>query len=92
VTEVAVATLPVETVKVAEVDPCAMVTLEGTLATDVFVVESEMVAPPLPAGSVKLTVPVPDCPLAMALGVTETVLSAPGNGFTVTLNVAFTPE
>jgi hypothetical protein len=84
--------VPAVTVKVADVEPCATVTLEGTLAAVVLELESATATPPVPAASVRLTVPVPDWPLTIVLGLTETLLSAAGGGVTVTPNVAFTPE
>jgi hypothetical protein len=59
VAEVAVVTVPAVTVNVADIEPCATVTLEGTLAAVVLELESETTTPPLPAASVRLTVPVP---------------------------------
>lgn len=85
-------TVPAVTAKVAEVAPCATVMLEGTVAAAVLELESETTAPPVPAGSVKVTVPVPVCPLTIVLGLTEILLSAPGRGVTVTPNVLLTPE
>ena len=75
----------------AEFAPCGIVTVEGTLAAVLFELESAIVAPPVPAAAVRETVPVPDWPLTMVLGLTETVLRAPGNGLTVTPNVMFAP-
>ena len=43
----------------AEVAPCGIVTLEGTLAA-LLELQSDTIAPPLPAGAVRLTVPMPD--------------------------------
>ena len=80
------------TVNVAEVEPCGMLTVEGTLAAAEFELESETVTPPLPAAAVRLTVPVPDWPLTIVLGLTDTLLSAPGSGLMVRPNVALTPE
>jgi len=54
--------------------------------------ESETATPPVPAAEVRLTVPVPDWPLTIVLGLTETPLSAAGFGLTVTPNVLLTPE
>jgi len=53
---------------------------------------SDTAIPPVPAASVRLTVPVPDCPLTIVLGLTETLLRAAASGLTVATNVAFTPE
>ena len=78
--------------KVAEVDPWATVTLEGTVAAVVFELESDTTTPPVPAADVRLTVPVPVLPPAIVLGLTETLPRAGGAGLTVTPKVAFTPE
>jgi hypothetical protein len=79
---------------VAEFEPCGTVTVAGTLIAELFELESisETAAPPEPAAAVRVTVPVPDWPPMIVLGLTETLLRAPGNGSTVTPNVAFTPE
>jgi hypothetical protein len=77
---------------VADVEPCATVTLAGTLAAVVLELERDTATPPVPATSVRLTVPVPVWPLAIVLGLTETVLSAAGSGLTVTPNVTLAPE
>jgi hypothetical protein len=79
-------------VNVADVEPCATVTLEGTLAAVVLELESDTATPPVPAAAVRLTVPVPDWPLTIVLGLTETLLSAAGGGLTVTPNVTLAPE
>jgi len=68
------------------------VTLEGTVTAAVLELDSETVTPPLPAAAVKLTVPVPDRPLVIVLGLTETLLSAAGGGSIVTAKVALAPE
>jgi hypothetical protein len=85
-------TLPAVTVNVVEVDPWGTVTLEGTVAAMVLELESDTSTPPVPAADVRLTVPLPDLPLTMVLGLTEIPLSAGGGGLTVTPKVAFTPE
>ena len=77
---------------VAEVKPAGTVTLAGTLAAVALELESVTTAPPVPAAAVRLTVPVPVWPLAMVLGLTETLLSAAGGGLIVTPNVMLTPE
>jgi len=92
VTGVAVVTLPAVAKKVAAVAPCGTVTLEGTLAAMVFELDSDTATPPVPAPAVRVTVPVPDWPLTMVLGVTDTLLRAAGDGFTVRLNVTLAPE
>jgi len=78
--------------KVAEANPCGTVTLEGTLAAAVLELESDTAAPPVPAGSVRLTVPVADWPPTMLVGLTETPLRAPGSGLIVMPRVALKPR
>jgi hypothetical protein len=68
--------VPAVTVKVAEVEPCGTITLDGTVAALVLELNSDTTAPPLPAADVRVTVPVPVWPLTMLLGLTETLLSA----------------
>ena len=85
-------TVPAFTVNVADVEPCGTVTLEGTLAAVALELESDTDTPPVPAAAVRLTVPIPDWPLTIVLGLTETLLRAAASGLTVTPNVLFTPE
>ncbi len=85
-------TLPALTVKVAEVAPCGIVTVVGTLATALLELDSDTTTPPVPAAAVKLTVPVPVKPLMIDVGLIDILLRAAGRGLTVTPNVAFTPE
>ena len=85
-------TLPAVTVNVVEVEPWGTVTLEGTVAAVVLELESDTTTPPVPAADVRLTVPVPDLPLTIVLGLTEILLKAGDGGLTVTPKVAFTPE
>ena len=84
-------TLPAFTVKVAEVEPCATVTVEGTLAAVELELDSDTATPPAPAGAVRVTVPVPVRALMIELGLTETLLRAAGGGLTVIPKVVLTP-
>jgi hypothetical protein len=79
-------------VNVADVEPCGTVTLAGTLAAVVLELESATATPPVPAVVVRLTVPVPDWPLTIVLGLTETLLRAAAGGLTVRPNVTLAPE
>ncbi len=59
-------TIRVVTVNTALVDPAGIVTLAGTVATDVLLLERVTRAPPLRAGALKATVPVEgDPPLTL---------------------------
>jgi len=59
-------TARVVTVNAALVDPAGTVTLAGTVATGVLLLERETRAPPLRAGALKATVPVEgDPPLTL---------------------------
>ena len=92
VTGVETLTPPAVTVKVTEVAPDATVTDAGTVAAEVFELESVTRTPPIAAAAVKVAVPVPDWPLTIVLGDTETLLSAAAGGLTVRSNVVLTPE
>ncbi len=91
VTGVEALTLPVDTVKVAEVAPGGTVTDAGTLAAEEFELDSVTTAPPEGAGAVRLTEPAPDWPPAMLPGDTEIPLSAARAGFTVKPKVSLAP-
>ena len=92
-TEVAVLTVPAVTVNVANVAPCATVTLAGTLTAVVFELDSDITAPPVGAAAVSVTVPVPDCALTIVVGLTATLLSAAAAtaGLMVRPNVSLAP-
>ncbi len=61
-TVVDAATALVLTVNAALVAPAATVTLDGTLAAVVLLLESVTTAPPEGAAPLRVTVPVEDCP------------------------------
>src|SRR6266550_3537671 len=61
VTGVDAVTALVLTVNVALLAPAAIVTLAGTVAVDVLLLERETAAPPVSAGPLSVTVPVEDC-------------------------------
>jgi hypothetical protein len=90
VTGVEAVTAPADTVNVAEVEPCATMTLAGMPTTAVLGSDNQTVTPPNPAADVKVTVAVPECPLTIVLGLTEKVLRA-GGGLTVRAKVWVTP-
>ena len=71
VTAVDAATALVLTVKVALVAPAATVTVEGTLATVVLLLERATCAPPAGAGPVRVTVPVEEFPPVTLVGLSE---------------------
>jgi hypothetical protein len=93
VEEVEIRTPDVLTVKVALVAPAGTVTLEGTLAAPVLLLESVTCAPPAGAGALKVTVPVDDCkPPTTPVGfnVSEETVGS-GTGVTVSEAVLLTP-
>jgi len=71
-TVVDTATALVLTVNVALVAPAATVTLDGTLATVVLLLESVTTAPPDGAAPLSVTVPVEEFPPVTLVGFTET--------------------
>lgn len=84
-------TVPAVNVKVAEVEPCGIVTLDGTIAA-ALELESDTDAPPVPAADVRVMVPVADWPLTIVMGLTVMPLNAGAGGFTMTLKTAVAPE
>lgn len=84
--------MPAVTVNLADVAPCEIVMLEGTLAAVGLELESETTIPSVPAAEVRLTVPVPVWLLTMVLGLTETLPNAAAGGLMVIPNVLLTLE
>src|SRR6266550_1679179 len=81
VTAVDAATALVLTVKVALVAPAATVTLEGTVAAAVLLLESATCAPPAGAAPLNVTVPVEDCvPPITLVGLSVSDESVAGGG------------
>src|SRR2546421_495979 len=83
VTPVGKRTTDVLTVNEALVAPAGTVTLEGTRAAEVLLLESATSAPPAGAGALSVTVPVEDCepPTTVAgLSVTEESVAVGGGG------------
>ncbi len=94
VTVVDALTALVLTVNVALVAPSATVTLEGTVATEVSLLESATCAPPDGAGPLSVTVPVEEFPpvTLVGLNVREVRVGVGGAvGFTVSEAVLVTP-
>ena len=91
VTAVTEDTAEVVTGNVAEAEPAATGTLVGTVAADVFELESETRIPPAGAGTFNVTVPVEPEPPVTLDGLTDTPERA-GAGVTVRTAVFVTPE
>jgi hypothetical protein len=92
VTDVEAVTLAVLTVNVALLAPAATVTVAGTVAVDVLLLERETTAPPVGAGPLSVTVPVEGDPPVTLVGVSvseETV--GRGCGSTVSEAVLVAP-
>lgn len=81
VTAVDAATALVLTVNAALVAPAATITLEGTLAAVVLLLESVTCAPPVGAGPLSVTLPVEDCaPPTTLIGFSVTEERVAGGG------------
>jgi hypothetical protein len=82
VTEVEAGTARVVTVNVALVAPAGTVTLAGTVATAVLLLERETRAPPPGAGAFSVTLPVEGDPPLTLVGfdVSEDSVAEPGGG------------
>src|SRR6266849_6723943 len=91
VTVVEVLTALVVTVKVALVAPAPTVTLAGTVAAAVLLLDSVTVAPPAGAAPLKVTVPVEELPPVTLVGLTATDDKDRGGGFTVRVAVWVPP-
>ena len=82
------ATELVVTVKVAEVEPPETVTLAGTWAAVVLLLDSATLAPPVGAAPLSVTVPVDEAPPVTLVGFRETEESdTVAAGFTVSVAV-----
>ena len=82
------------TVNVALVAAAAIVTLEGTVATDVSLLESATCVPPDGAGPLSVTVPLDELPPITLVGFRVSEVSIGGGGgagFTVSEAVLVTP-
>ena len=93
VTSVEAATLDVDVGNVALVAPAAIVTVAGTLAADVLLLEIEMTAPPGGAPVESVTLPCELVPPVTLVGFTVTAcrLAASGTGLTVRVAVRLVP-
>ena len=86
VTDAEVDTVTVVTVRVAVVAPAATVTLAGTVAAEVLLLESVTTAPPAGAAALKVTVPVDELPPVTLAGFTLKLASdTTAAGFTVSV-------
>lgn len=91
VTEVEKRTVDVFTVNVALLVPAATVTLEGTLATPVLLLESMTWAPPAGAGPLSVTVPVEELPPVTLEGLSVSEERFGSGEVTVSKAVCVTP-
>jgi hypothetical protein len=86
VTWVEAVTARVVTVKAALVAPAGMVTLAGTVAAAVLLLESETTAPLVRAGPLSMTLPVEGAPPLTLVGFSVSMVRVGGG---VTVRVAF---
>ncbi len=91
VTGVDVVTALVLTVNVALLAPAATVTVAGTVAVDVLLLERETTAPPLGAGPLSVTVPVEGDPPITLIGLSAIEESVAEPGVTVSEAVLVPP-
>jgi hypothetical protein len=93
VTVVEEVTTRVVTVNAALVDPAGRVTLAGTVATDVLLLERVTSAPPLGAGALRATLPVEGDPPLTLVGFNRSDVRVAGAdcGVTVREAVCVTP-
>jgi hypothetical protein len=92
VTVLSPASRSVCTVNVRLVAPAGTVTLDGTVARDVLLLDKFTTAPPVGAGPVRVTVPVESSPASTVpgLSVSDDRLAAGGGGVTVKFAVRVT--
>jgi hypothetical protein len=91
VTGVDVVTALVLTVNVALLAPAATVTVAGTVAVDVLLLEREMAAPPVGAGPLSVTVPVEGDPPVTLVGFSVSEERVRAGGSTVSEAVLVAP-
>ena len=91
VTGVDVVTALVLTVNVALLAPAATVTVAGTVAVDVLLLERETTAPPVGAGPLSVTVPVEGDPPITLIGLSAIEESVAEPGVTVSEVVLVPP-
>src|SRR5882757_4951481 len=87
VTGVELATAIVVTCTVARLSPAATVTLAGTVAAEVLLLDRETTVPPVGAGPLSITVPVDGFPPLTLVGLTVSALRVgPGGGWGMTVS------
>jgi len=91
VTGVDVVTAVVFTVNVALLAPAATITVAGTVAADVLLLERETTAPPVGAGPLSVTVPVEGDPPVTLVGFSVSEERVRAGGSTVSEAVLVAP-